>query len=167
MALCVGASVRHNLATQYSWLARDPSCFTCDLPRIMSHVPASAAGALIQLSITTTTHLEQPRPPTTHQTRRDQNILDTAHGANMEEERLWKFRRPEWLNNAWARGAGVYAAGAIVRPSSRPSSRAGFRQLRLMHVNRKRKDRTDALRLPLVLHRLLRNARRRRVVQVT
>ncbi|KAF5023964.1 hypothetical protein F66182_3968 [Fusarium sp. NRRL 66182] len=31
----------------------------------------------------------------------------------MEEERLWKFRRPEWLNSVWARNAGVYSAGAI------------------------------------------------------
>ncbi|KAF5553970.1 VPS68-like protein [Fusarium mexicanum] len=31
----------------------------------------------------------------------------------MEEERLWKFRRPEWLNTVWARNAGVYSAGAI------------------------------------------------------
>uniref|UniRef100_A0A098DPI6 Vacuolar protein sorting-associated protein 68 n=4 Tax=Fusarium sambucinum species complex TaxID=569360 RepID=A0A098DPI6_GIBZE len=31
----------------------------------------------------------------------------------MEEERLWKFRRPEWLNSVWARNAGVYGAGAI------------------------------------------------------
>lgn len=34
----------------------------------------------------------------------------------MEEERLWKFRRPEWLNGVWARNAGVYAAGGLVRP---------------------------------------------------
>lgn len=33
----------------------------------------------------------------------------------MEEERLWKFRKPEWLNSAWARNAGVYSAGALVR----------------------------------------------------
>lgn len=32
----------------------------------------------------------------------------------MEEERLWKFSRPEWLNTVWARNAGVYSAGAIV-----------------------------------------------------
>ncbi|KAG8666299.1 Vacuolar protein sorting-associated protein 68 [Fusarium poae] len=31
----------------------------------------------------------------------------------MEEERLWKFSRPEWLNSVWARNAGVYGAGAI------------------------------------------------------
>ncbi|PTB42044.1 uncharacterized protein TrAFT101_008856 [Trichoderma asperellum] len=31
----------------------------------------------------------------------------------MEEERLWKFRKPEWLNSMWARNAGVYAAGAL------------------------------------------------------
>ncbi|KAL7625646.1 Vacuolar protein sorting-associated protein 68 [Parahypoxylon ruwenzoriense] len=31
----------------------------------------------------------------------------------MEEDRLWKFRRPAWLNSAWARSAGVYTAGAL------------------------------------------------------
>lgn len=33
----------------------------------------------------------------------------------MEEDRLWKFRKPVWLNSAWARSAGVYSAGALVR----------------------------------------------------
>jgi len=32
----------------------------------------------------------------------------------MEEERLWKFKKPEWLNSAWARNAGVYGAGGLV-----------------------------------------------------
>ncbi|KAI0407466.1 hypothetical protein F4802DRAFT_553937 [Xylaria palmicola] len=31
----------------------------------------------------------------------------------MEEDRLWKFGRPAWLNSVWARNAGVYAAGAL------------------------------------------------------
>ncbi|KAL2268672.1 hypothetical protein VTJ83DRAFT_3518 [Remersonia thermophila] len=31
----------------------------------------------------------------------------------MEEDRLWKFRRPEWMNSVWARSAGVYAAGGL------------------------------------------------------
>lgn len=31
----------------------------------------------------------------------------------MEEERVWKFRKPEWFNSAWARSAGVYGAGAL------------------------------------------------------
>ncbi|KAI6382274.1 hypothetical protein MCOR25_000862 [Pyricularia grisea] len=31
----------------------------------------------------------------------------------MEEERLWKFRRPQWLNSVWARNAGVYTSGAL------------------------------------------------------
>ncbi|KAI1853713.1 hypothetical protein JX265_003954 [Neoarthrinium moseri] len=31
----------------------------------------------------------------------------------MEEDRLWKFRRPEWLNSAWVRNGGVYGAGAL------------------------------------------------------
>lgn len=38
----------------------------------------------------------------------------------MEEERLWKFRKPEWLNSMWARNAGVYGAGALVSSSSCP-----------------------------------------------
>ena len=32
----------------------------------------------------------------------------------MPEERLWKFRKPEWMNSATARSAGVYSAGALV-----------------------------------------------------
>jgi len=31
----------------------------------------------------------------------------------MSEGRLWKFRWPEWLNNAWVRNSGVYGAGAL------------------------------------------------------
>ncbi|GAB1315008.1 Vacuolar protein sorting-associated protein 68 [Madurella fahalii] len=31
----------------------------------------------------------------------------------MSEERLWKFKRPEWMNSIWARNAGVYAAGGL------------------------------------------------------
>jgi len=31
----------------------------------------------------------------------------------MSEQRLWKFQRPEWLNSATARSAGVYAAGGL------------------------------------------------------
>ncbi|KAK2032130.1 UPF0220-domain-containing protein [Colletotrichum somersetense] len=31
----------------------------------------------------------------------------------MEEERLWKFGKPEWLNSIWARNSGVYGAGAL------------------------------------------------------
>ncbi|KAF2964456.1 hypothetical protein GQX73_g9104 [Xylaria multiplex] len=31
----------------------------------------------------------------------------------MEEDRLWKFGKPAWLNSAWARNAGVYSAGAL------------------------------------------------------
>jgi len=31
----------------------------------------------------------------------------------MSEDRLWKFRRPEWLNSIWAHNAGVYSAGAL------------------------------------------------------
>ncbi|KAK0754571.1 hypothetical protein B0T18DRAFT_386426 [Schizothecium vesticola] len=29
------------------------------------------------------------------------------------EERLFKFRMPQWLNSVWARNAGVYAAGGL------------------------------------------------------
>lgn len=32
----------------------------------------------------------------------------------MEEERLWKFSKPEWMNSAWVRNGGVYSAGALV-----------------------------------------------------
>jgi len=42
----------------------------------------------------------------------------------MPEDRLWKFRKPQWLNSVWARNTGVYAAGALVRPfpgGKRPS----------------------------------------------
>jgi len=31
----------------------------------------------------------------------------------MPEERLWKFRKPEWLNSATARSGGIYSAGAL------------------------------------------------------
>ncbi|CAJ2508032.1 Uu.00g092180.m01.CDS01 [Anthostomella pinea] len=31
----------------------------------------------------------------------------------MEDDRLWKFSRPAWLNSAWARNVGVYSAGAL------------------------------------------------------
>ncbi|KAH6686300.1 vacuolar protein sorting-associated protein [Plectosphaerella plurivora] len=31
----------------------------------------------------------------------------------MEEERLWKFRKPEWLKSVWARNSGVYIAGGL------------------------------------------------------
>lgn len=33
----------------------------------------------------------------------------------MEEDRLWKFRKPEWLSSVWARNSGVYIAGGLVR----------------------------------------------------
>jgi hypothetical protein len=32
----------------------------------------------------------------------------------MSEERLWKFRKPEWMNSATTRSAGVYGSGALV-----------------------------------------------------
>ncbi|RKU45023.1 hypothetical protein DL546_004516 [Coniochaeta pulveracea] len=31
----------------------------------------------------------------------------------MSEDRLWKFRKPEWMHSAWARNAGVYASGGL------------------------------------------------------
>ncbi|KAI9729507.1 MAG: hypothetical protein M1818_008479 [Claussenomyces sp. TS43310] len=31
----------------------------------------------------------------------------------MEQERLWKFKRPEWMNSAAARSAGIYTAGGL------------------------------------------------------
>lgn len=39
------------------------------------------------------------------------------------EDRVWKFRRPEWLNSVWARNSGVYAAGALVRLAHHPRKR--------------------------------------------
>jgi len=39
---------------------------------------------------------------------------DKEEASKMSEERLWKFRKPEWMNSAVARSAGVYAAGALV-----------------------------------------------------
>jgi hypothetical protein len=33
----------------------------------------------------------------------------------MDSERLWRFRKPAWLNSATTRMASVYAAGALVR----------------------------------------------------
>ncbi|KAK8038222.1 hypothetical protein PG994_014989 [Apiospora phragmitis] len=31
----------------------------------------------------------------------------------MEDDRLWKFSKPQWMNSAWVRNAGVYSAGAL------------------------------------------------------
>lgn len=52
------------------------------------------------------TDFYRPRAPTLPPTA----TMDT-------EERLFKFRMPQWLNSVWARNAGVYAAGGLV---SRP-----------------------------------------------
>jgi len=32
---------------------------------------------------------------------------------SLPEERLWRFRKPEWLNSIWVRNAGVYTAGGL------------------------------------------------------
>lgn len=32
------------------------------------------------------------------------------------EDRLWKFRKPQWMNSVAVRNAGVYSAGGLVRP---------------------------------------------------
>lgn len=38
------------------------------------------------------------------------------------ETRLWRFQKPEWLNNSTIRTAGVYVSGALVRlPSTLPN----------------------------------------------
>lgn len=44
----------------------------------------------------------------------DHCLRATAEADIMSEERLWKFRKPEWLNSATARSLGVYASGALV-----------------------------------------------------
>ncbi|KUI56773.1 Vacuolar protein sorting-associated protein 68 [Cytospora mali] len=31
----------------------------------------------------------------------------------MSDDRLWKFRKPEWMTSVYARNAGVYSAGAL------------------------------------------------------
>lgn len=36
----------------------------------------------------------------------------------MTSNRLFRFPKPEWLNSPNTRTAGVYAAGALVRPIS-------------------------------------------------
>ncbi|OAA61711.1 upf0220 domain containing protein [Niveomyces insectorum RCEF 264] len=33
--------------------------------------------------------------------------------STLSDERLWKFRWPQWVNSAWARNAGVYASGGL------------------------------------------------------
>jgi hypothetical protein len=32
-----------------------------------------------------------------------------------ESNRLWRFHKPEWLNNSTVRNAGVYTSGALVK----------------------------------------------------
>ena len=34
---------------------------------------------------------------------------------SFSEDRLFKFRLPDWASSVWARNAGVYASGALVR----------------------------------------------------
>lgn len=93
----------------------------------------------------------------------------------MSEDRLWKFRRPEWLNSIWARNAGVYAAGAFVRdfiPSITNS--LGFFFLLCFAIPRPydlapkpiRRLANAPCSIPPVLARLLHPPRLRRVVQI-
>ncbi|KAF4120438.1 hypothetical protein GMORB2_2874 [Geosmithia morbida] len=55
------------------------------------------------------TQLDSPTAPirSTRSTEQDRALKMNG------EDRLWKFSRPEWLNSAWARNAGVYGAGAL------------------------------------------------------
>jgi hypothetical protein len=48
--------------------------------------------------------------------------------AIMSEERLWKFRKPEWLNSVYARNAGVYSAGALVSAQASHPARSWGRR---------------------------------------
>lgn len=53
-------------------------------------------------------------------------LISVSRAAAMSEERLWKFRKPEWLNSVYARNAGVYSAGALVScPSIAPHEGIG------------------------------------------
>lgn len=47
--------------------------------------------------------------------------LPRTIASTMSEDRLWKFRKPEWLNSVYARNAGVYSAGALVCRTLLPS----------------------------------------------
>lgn len=38
----------------------------------------------------------------------------TPDGNDMEDHRLFKFPKPQWLNSANTRNAGVYLSGALV-----------------------------------------------------
>ncbi|PMB68918.1 Vacuolar protein sorting-associated protein 68 [Beauveria bassiana] len=38
----------------------------------------------------------------------------------MEEDRLWKFTKPEWLNSIRARNAGIYVAGGLLTADQNP-----------------------------------------------
>lgn len=49
--------------------------------------------------------------------------------AAMSEERLWKFRKPEWLNSVYARNAGVYSAGALVSLSGIMATRGNEEEM--------------------------------------
>ncbi|KAI9149230.1 UPF0220 domain protein [Paramyrothecium foliicola] len=71
------------------------------------HLPSST-------SILPSTSLRNPPPPTRAPVR-PSPYQPVPHLGNvtMEEERLWKFRRPEWLNSVWVRNSGVYGAGAL------------------------------------------------------
>lgn len=47
-----------------------------------------------------------------------QNYSAIFHLNIMSSNRLFRFPKPEWLNSPNTRTAGVYAAGALVRPIS-------------------------------------------------
>lgn len=51
---------------------------------------------------------QRPTPGATHEYQHKSVAL------KMPEERLWKFRKPEWMNSATARSTGIYGAGALV-----------------------------------------------------
>lgn len=81
-------------------------------------------------------------------------LFNRAQTYIMSEDRLWKFRKPEWMHSAWARNAGVYAAGGLVCLFfSPPPPVAAFR-----HSN-------STVCVKPVLPSLLHPPRRRRLVQ--
>ncbi|KAK7456085.1 hypothetical protein Landi51_02329 [Colletotrichum acutatum] len=78
------------LPTKHAQIPRPPD----------SSTTVSQTGSYLQLSASEPNYTPKPNP-----------FITTF--AAMEEERLWKFSKPEWLNSAWARNFGVYGAGAL------------------------------------------------------
>ncbi|KAG6016093.1 hypothetical protein E4U43_004250 [Claviceps pusilla] len=93
-----------------SFVIRHPSS-TRRPPKLFADRTDVAAPSLGRSPVSTSSSRREAQsfaPPLTQ-------AIDTLLPAtdNMEEHRLWKFRRPEWLNSVWARNSGIYASGAL------------------------------------------------------